>query len=137
MDIHSKKTRSYNMSQIRGENTKPEVKLRKILWHMGYRYKKNDKNLLGKPDIVFSRRKKVIFVHGCFWHKHDCKYFKWPKTNMEFWEKKINENVCRDLRNYSELSERGWKCIVIWECELKNSEQKEKALKKIINFLES
>lgn len=137
MDVHSKKIRSYNMSRIHGENTKPEVNLRKILWHMGYRYRKNDKNLPGKPDIVFPGRKKVIFVHGCFWHKHDCKYFKWPKTNVGFWKNKISENVRRDLRNYSELSELGWECIVLWECELKNSEQKEKALKKIINFLES
>ncbi|TYB32763.1 MAG: DNA mismatch endonuclease Vsr [Flexistipes sinusarabici] len=137
MDVHNKKIRSYNMSRIHGENTKPEVNLRKILWHMGYRYRKNDKNLPGRPDIVFPGRKKIIFVHGCFWHKHDCKYFKWPKTNVDFWTNKISENVRRDFKNYIELSKLGWECIVIWECELKNSEQKEKALKKIINFLES
>ncbi|WP_407355286.1 very short patch repair endonuclease [Methanolobus sp. WCC5] len=119
MDVHSPKVRSYNMSQIKGKNTKPEMIVRKWLWNNGYRYRLHLKYLPGKPDIVFIGRKKAIFVHGCFWHKHDCKYFKWPKSNIEFWHQKIEGNVKRDSYNYSKLVSAGWKYLVIWECELK------------------
>ena len=121
MDVHSPKQRSYNMSRIKGKNTKPELLVRKWLWSEGYRYRLHRKDLPGKPDIVFPGRKKAIFVHGCFWHKHDCKYFKWPRSNEEFWKEKINGNVSRDKKNYKSLQECGWDYFVLWECELKGN----------------
>ena len=119
MDVHSPEQRSYNMSRIKGKNTKPELLVRKWLWSRGYRYRLHRKDLPGKPDIVFPRQKKAVFVHGCFWHKHDCRYFKWPRTNREFWKKKINENVRRDQKNYQDLIADGWNYFIVWECELK------------------
>ena len=119
-DVHSPETRSYNMSRIQGKDTKPEEKVRKYLFSQGFRYRKNDKRLPGKPDIVLPKYKTVIFVNGCFWHKHEgCKYFVWPKTNEDFWRAKILANVSRDQKNMKLLSELGWNVIVIWECELK------------------
>lgn len=109
------------MSQIKGKNTKPEEMVRKYLFSQGFRYRKNVRDLPGKPDIVLPRYKTCIFVNGCFWHKHEgCKYFVWPKNNAEFWRKKITGNVERDLRQQCELQSLGWNVIVIWECELKN-----------------
>lgn len=122
MDVHSPKQRSYNMSQIKGKNTKPEMIVRKWLWENGYRYRLHRKDLPGNPDIVFPGKKKVIFVHGCFWHKHDCKYFKWPKSNAEFWLEKIEGNVNRDIRNLKNLKEDGWGYFIVWECELKEKD---------------
>lgn len=120
MDVHSPQTRSFNMSRIRGTNTKPEEQVRKILFSRGFRYRKNDKRFPGKPDVVLPKYKTCIFVNGCFWHKHEgCKYFVWPQNNSEFWRKKIESNVQRDQNNYEELRKQGWKVIVIWECELK------------------
>lgn len=120
MDVHSKKTRSYNMSQIKGKNTKPEETVRKYLFSKGFRYRKNDKRLPGTPDIVLPRYKTVIFVNGCFWHGHkDCKFFVWPKSNQKFWKNKINANIERDQRKRTKLEDLGWNVIVIWECELK------------------
>ena len=103
-DVHSPETRSFNMSQIKGKNTKPEELVRRYLFSHGYRYRKNVSTLPGKPDIVLPKYKTCIFVNGCFWHKHEgCKYFVWPKNNAEFWEKKINGNVERgSFRNESE-----------------------------------
>ena len=119
-DVHSPETRSYNMSRIHGKDTKPEEKVRKYLFSQGFRYRKNDKRLPGKPDIVLPKYKTVIFVNGCFWHKQEgCKYFVWPKTNEDFWRAKILANVSRDQKNMKLLSELGWNVIVIWECELK------------------
>lgn len=125
-DRHSKEIRSYNMSRIRGKNTKPEEIVRKYLFSQGFRYRKNDKRLPGTPDIVLPKYKTVIFVNGCFWHMHEgCRYFVWPKSNEEFWRNKILTNVIRDKRNYSALHELGWKVIVVWECQLKKQFQKE------------
>jgi DNA mismatch endonuclease, patch repair protein len=121
MDVHSPEQRSYNMSRIKSENTKPELLVRKWLWAHGYRYRLHRKDLPGKPDIIFPGRKKALFMHGCFWHKHDCRYFKWPQTNTEFWEKKINENVRRDQRTYQALTAYGWSYFIVWECDLKNN----------------
>ena len=119
-DVHSPETRSYNMSRIKGKNTKPEEQVRKYLFSRGFRYRKNVSDLPGKPDIILPKYKTCIFINGCFWHKHEgCKYFVWPKNNAEFWEKKINGNVERDLRQQQELQALGWKVIVVWECELK------------------
>ena len=120
-DKHSKETRSYNMSRIRGKNTKPEEIVRKYLFAQGFRYRKNDSRFPGKPDIVLPKYKTVIFVNGCFWHGHEgCRYFVWPKNNASFWRSKINGNIQRDARNVQLLVDRGWKIITIWECELKN-----------------
>lgn len=120
MDVHDKKTRSYNMSQIKGKKTKPEEMVRKYLFAQGFRYRKNDKKLPGTPDIVLPKYKTVIFVNGCFWHGHEgCKYFVWPKSNPGFWKKKIETNIARDKEKTIELETLGWKVIVVWECELK------------------
>ncbi len=122
MDVHDKKTRSYNMSRIKGKNTKPEEIVRKYLFSKGFRYRKNDKKLPGTPDIVLPKYKTVIFVNGCFWHGHkDCRYFVVPKTNTDFWLNKINTNVERDKRKQEALKELGWNVIVVWECELKKN----------------
>jgi len=119
-DVHSPETRSFNMSQIKGKNTKPEELVRRYLFSHGYRYRKNVSTLPGKPDIVLPKYKTCIFVNGCFWHKHaGCRYFVWPKNNAEFWKKKITGNVERDLRQQNELRLLGWNVVVIWECELK------------------
>lgn len=121
-DKHSKETRSYNMSRIRATNTKPEEIVRKHLFAQGFRYRKNDSHLPGKPDIVLPKYKTVIFVNGCFWHGHtDCKYFVWPENNADFWREKINGNIQRDLRNTQLLTDQGWNIITIWECELKKA----------------
>ena len=126
MDIKSKEARSYNMSRIRNKDTKPEELVRKYLFSCGFRYRKNDTRLPGKPDIVLPKYKTVIFVNGCFWHKHDgCKYFVWPKSNVEFWENKISKNISRDQINYKLLKEQGWKVLVVWECELKKQLREE------------
>ncbi len=119
-DVHSPETRSFNMSQIKGKNTKPEELVRRYLFSHGFRYRKNVSTLPGKPDIVLPKYKTCIFVNGCFWHKHEgCRYFVWPKNNAEFWKKKITGNVERDLRQQNELRLLGWNVVVIWECELK------------------
>lgn len=118
MDVHDKATRSYNMSRIRGKDTKPEEKVRKYLFSKGFRYRKNVKALPGSPDIVLSKYKTAIFVHGCFWHMHECDRFKWPVANKDFWENKIRCNAERDKLKQEMLRSAGWNVIVIWECEI-------------------
>lgn len=108
-----------NMARIRSINTKPEEIVRKFLFSKGFRYRKNVKKLPGCPDIVLPKYKTVIFVNGCFWHKHDCKRFVWPSSNTDYWKTKINRNVQRDSINTDLLLSLGWKVIVVWECELK------------------
>ena len=131
MDVHSKEVRSYNMSRIKGKDTKPEETVRKYLFSQGFRYRKNDKKLPGTPDIVLPKHKAVIFVNGCFWHGHEgCKYFVWPKNNAEFWHKKIRDNILRDQRKVQALDLLGWKVIVVWECKIKSD--KENTLKNLI-----
>ena len=119
MDNHSKEVRSYNMSRIRSTNSKPEEIVRKHLFANGFRYRKNDKRYPGKPDIVLPKYKTVIFVHGCFWHMHDCGCFVWPTSNEEYWKTKIARNIERDESNVAVLKQAGWNVLVIWECELK------------------
>jgi len=110
------------MSQIRGKNTKIEVKVRKYLFNKGFRYRNNVGKLPGKPDIVLPKYKTVIFVHGCFWHRHEnCKYATTPKTRTDFWEQKFISNVKNDKRNITALRNDGWKVIVVWECEVERS----------------
>ena len=122
------------MSQIKGKDTKPEIIIRKWLWQNGFRYRLHRKDLLGKPDIIFSSKKIVIFINGCFWHKHECKYFKWPKTNKKFWYKKINGTSERDIRNYKQLKKLGWNVIVVWECEI--NKKFDKVQKKLLKAVE-
>ena len=108
-----------NMSHIRSTNSKPEEIVRKYLFSKGFRYRKNVKKLPGCPDIVLPKYQTVIFVNGCFWHKHDCPRFVWPSSNQDYWRPKILRNVERDQLNRQELEALGWKVIVVWECELK------------------
>ena len=122
------------MTNIKGYDTKPELYVRKFLFANGFRYRVNDKRYPGKPDIVLPKYKTVIFVNGCFWHKHEgCKYFIWPKTNQKFWKDKIEANVERDQKNYVELEVQGWKVIVVWECEVKTIEKREVRLNKLVD----
>lgn len=109
------------MSHIRSTNSKPEEIVRKYLFAEGFRYRKNVKDLPGCPDIVLPKYKTVIFVNGCFWHKHDCPRFVWPSSNEQYWVPKITGNVERDLKNHQLLKEQGWKVIIVWECELKKN----------------
>lgn len=126
-----------NMSHIRSKNSKPEELVRKYLFSKGFRYRKNVKTLPGCPDIVLPKYKTLIFVNGCFWHKHDCPRFVWPSTNEEYWRPKIMGNVERDKRNLAELQQLGWTVLTVWECELKKKvidatlDQLEKRLCKI------
>jgi DNA mismatch endonuclease (patch repair protein) len=120
-DVHDKKTRSYNMSKIKGKDTKPEIIVRKFLFKNGFRFRLNYTKLPGKPDIVLPKYKTVIFINGCFWHGHEgCKYYVVPKTRTEWWLNKIKKTKERDQDNYKLLNETNWKVIVIWECELKH-----------------
>ena len=131
MDNHTKEIRSYNMSQIKSKNTKQEETVCKYLFYCGFRYRKNDKRYPGKPDIVLPKYKTVIFVNGCFWHKHEgCRYFVVPKSNTEFWMNKISRNVERDADNTKKLIDMGWKVVTVWECELKK-EKREETLKEL------
>ena len=131
-DKHSKETRSYNMSQIRGKDTRPEEAVRKYLFAKGFRYRKNDSRLPGKPDIVLPKYKTVIFVNGCFWHGHKgCKYFVWPQNNADFWKSKISGNIARDQVNQNLLAQKGWRVLAIWECELKKANIEETLCKAI------
>lgn len=123
-DVLTPEQRSYNMSRIRSGDTKPELLVRKWLWSHGYRYRLHVNGLPGKPDIVFQRKKKAVFVNGCFWHGHACRYSRTPKTNTEFWEKKIAANVERDNIVFRQLSKLGWTVFVVWECELRNEPER-------------
>lgn len=135
MDTLTSEKRSWNMSRIRGANTKPELAIRSMLHRMGYRFRICDKKLPGKPDIVLPKYKAVIFVHGCFWHRHhDCKYSYTPKSRTLFWTDKFKETVKRDEKNLLILRESGWFPIIVWECEIKTNPKE--ALEKILNSLQ-
>ena len=134
-DIKTKESRSYNMSKITGKDTKPEDIVRKYLFSRGFRYRKNDRKLPGTPDLVLPKYRTVIFVNGCFWHGHKgCKYFVWPKSNAEFWRKKIESNIARDRRNEIQLKNMGWNVLVVWECELRSA-KKQATLERLENKL--
>lgn len=124
--------RSWNMSKIKAKNTKPEIFIRKFLFSLGFRYRVNYSGLPGKPDIVFPKRKKVIFIHGCFWHRHNClSGEKKPRTNKDYWIPKLERNKERDIEIEKKLIGDGWKLIVIWECEIKKTE----TVHRILDFL--
>lgn len=123
MDTLSPAERSKRMSLVRGKGTKPEIAVRKLLHGMGYRYRLHVKELPGKPDLVFPGRRKVIFVHGCFWHRHPdprCQLARMPKSRLDFWRTKLEHNRERDLRNQAKLRKLGWKYLVFWECRLRD-----------------
>jgi DNA mismatch endonuclease (patch repair protein) len=123
-DVHEPETRSYNMGQISGKDTKPEMIVRRFLHSNGFRYRLHVKNLPGKPDLVLPKYNSVIFVHGCFWHAHEnCKYFRIPKTRTKWWKEKLYGNKERDEKNIRQLKEVGWNVIVVWECELKSNKK--------------
>ncbi len=124
MDNLTLQNRHKNMSSIRSKGTKPEILVRKFLWRKGVRYRLNNPRLPGHPDIVLRKYRTCIFVNGCFWHGHEgCKYFRVPKTNTEFWVKKITRNIERDKEEQQQLARMGWHCITVWECELKGEER--------------
>jgi DNA mismatch endonuclease, patch repair protein len=134
-DVHTKETRSYNMSRIRNKDTKPEFIVRKFLHSCGFRYRLHLKDLPGRPDIVLPKFKSVIFINGCFWHGHeDCKYFVVPKTHTEWWLQKISKNKVHDKEILLKLKHNGWNVFTIFECELKSS-RKEETLLKIVSQL--
>jgi DNA mismatch endonuclease (patch repair protein) len=134
-DVHNPSTRSYNMSRIRGKDTKPEMLVRQYLHARGLRYRLHTKELPGKPDLVFSGLRTVIFVHGCFWHRHEgCRYFVVPKTRTDFWLNKIGRNVVNDKRQQEELRNQGWRVLVVWECELRPP-QRERTLERLFYSL--
>lgn len=129
-DVHDKLTRSYNMSQVKSKNTKPELMVRKYLHAQGFRFRLNEKKLPGKPDIVLPKYKTVIFVHGCFWHGHaNCKYATIPKTRTEWWTTKIHYNQQNDKKAISLLKKDSWKVITVYECQLKKPKREKTLLK--------
>lgn len=135
-DVHDKKTRSYNMSRIRGTDTKPEMLVRRFLHSKGMRYRLHNKKLPGKPDLTLAKYHTVIFLNGCFWHGHEgCKYFVMPKTRSEWWKEKIEETIKRDNKAMKDLKELGWNSIVVWECELRK-EKRDSALNNLYNVFD-
>ena len=120
---HSSATRSETMRAVKSKNTGPELFVRRLIHSLGYRYHLHRKDLPGKPDLVFPGRRKVIFVHGCFWHQHDCQRgSRVPKTNVDYWLPKLSRNKGRDQKNIDLLQSSGWDVLVVWECELKDSD---------------
>jgi DNA mismatch endonuclease, patch repair protein len=135
-DTLSKEKRSWNMSRIKGSDTKPEIAVRSALHKKGFRFSLYNANLPGKPDIVLPKYKTVIFVHGCFWHRHKgCRSAYTPKSRTAFWNKKFNENVARDKKKKSELKKAGWKIYTIWECEIEKSGKFKRKINTIISAL--
>jgi DNA mismatch endonuclease (patch repair protein) len=120
MDTFSKSKRSEIMARVSGKDTKPEILVRKFLFSKGFRYRKNVKEIPGKPDIILPKYKTIVFIHGCFWHGHkNCEASQLPTSNVEYWTKKVSSNINRDSTNSQILKNMGWKVIVVWECELK------------------
>ncbi|UOD30873.1 DNA mismatch endonuclease Vsr [Massilia violaceinigra] len=133
MDKLTSEHRSWLMRQVKAKNTKPEIAVRRLIYAAGFRYRLHVTHLPGKPDIVFLGRRKVIFVHGCFWHGHDgCRYGRLPKEREDFWREKIKNNQARDLRNIIDLETTAWKVLVVWQCELKDCES---LLEKLNEFI--
>lgn len=119
VDVVSCEKRSSMMANIKSKNTQLEIKIRKALYAKGFRYRINDKKLYGKPDLVLPKYKAVIFMHGCFWHKHDCHLFKWPQSREQFWKEKITKNVKKDCETLNILQSKGWRVLIVWECSIK------------------
>lgn len=138
-DVHDRQTRSRNMAAIRNSNTKPELRVRQELHRRGLRYSLKNKSLPGKPDVLLSKYRVAVFIHGCFWHRHHCNYFKLPKTNTEFWNNKISENVKRDTEVITQITDIGYRVLVIWECIFKgkNKEKLDSLFENIILWIKS
>lgn len=137
MDTLTAEERSARMGRIRGKNTGPELLVRRMLHRLGYRYRLHRRDLPGTPDLVFIGRRKVIFVHGCFWHRHrdpECRLARLPKTRLDFWLAKLDRNELRDRSHQAALQQAGWSVGVVWECELRDKEQ---VRNKLVTFLES
>jgi DNA mismatch endonuclease, patch repair protein len=135
-DVLTPEQRSYNMSRIRGIHTQPEIRVRKLLYSLGLRYRLHSKALPGKPDLVFPRAHAVLFVHGCFWHMHRCKYGKpVPATNTTFWAEKRRSNVERDRRNRAALRAAGWRVFEVWECHTRGEDSLFPKLEPLIRYL--
>ena len=135
-DVKTPEQRSHNMAAIKGKDTKPEMIVRKYLFSRGLRFRVQVRKLPGTPDIVLPKYKTVIFVNGCFWHGHEgCKYFRLPKSNVEFWKEKIERNIERDKESMQALFDLGWKVVRVWECELRNKTNREDTLNKIYNSI--
>ncbi|MDG4554874.1 MAG: DNA mismatch endonuclease Vsr [Candidatus Competibacter sp.] len=135
-DTLTSAARSERMSRIHGKDTQPEMKIRRLVHGMGYRYRLHRRDLPGKPDLVFSSRRKVIFVHGCFWHRHPdarCKLARLPKSRLDFWQPKLENNRARDLEKQKQLVEDGWRVLVLWECELRDASGLEQRLRSFLD----
>jgi DNA mismatch endonuclease (patch repair protein) len=124
-DVHDPATRSRNMAAVRAKDTKPELMIRSALHGAGLRYRLNVRDLPGKPDIVLPRYRSVVFVHGCFWHRHECDLFRWPESRTEFWREKLDANAARDERAADALDTAGWRQAIIWECALKGRKKRD------------
>ncbi len=134
VDRTSRQHRSWNMSRIRGSNTKPEKAVRSLLHHMGYRFRLHRRNLPGTPDLILPKYQTVIFVHGCFWHRHkNCQYAYTPKSRINFWDAKFKENMTRDRCVQRQLRKEGWRIITVWECQIKNSDRLAKRLGRLLH----
>jgi len=134
MDTLSAKERSARMALVHSKNTKPEIAVRRLVHSLGFRYRLHSKRLPGKPDMVFPSRQKIIFVHGCFWHRHKgCPNTRLPKSRLDFWKPKLEANQARDKKNQLKLKKLGWKILVVWECEIKKST---KLTQKVLHFME-
>ncbi len=133
-DVLTPTQRRYCMSRIRNKDTKPEMIVRRILYKLGYRYRLHVSHLPGKPDLVFSSRNKAIFVHGCFWHRHNCRFGKVvPETRKAFWTDKLEKNKARDKRNRAALRRRGWQVFVVWECQINRTDW---ITERLVSFLD-
>lgn len=125
-------TRSRIMRRVQGKNTRPELAVRSMVHRLGYRFRLHKGELPGRPDLAFPGRRKVVFVHGCFWHGHRCKREKMPKSRVDYWNKKIAVNRARDARNLWGLRLLGWRCAIVWECEIKDAERLGRRLRKFL-----
>ncbi len=134
MDTLTPRQRSERMSRVRSRDTKPEMKLRKLVWRLGHRYRKNKASIIGKPDIAFVGRKRAIFLHGCFWHRHDCANGRRePKSRLNFWRPKFQRNVERDAEVCGQLTAAGWRSLVVWECELRDQRTVENRVREFLD----
>lgn len=134
MDTLTKKERSARMRRIKSKDTKPEQALRRLVWSLGYRYRKNRSDVPGHPDLTFVGRKRAIFLHGCFWHRHSCPSGqRSPKSRTKFWNEKFDRNVARDKTVKQQLRQGGWRSLVVWECELRDGARVEKRVRKFLD----
>ena len=138
MDLVDKQTRSRMMSNIKDKNTKPEITIRSLIHNLGFRFRLHDKYLPGKPDIVLKKYKVVIFIHGCYWHRHEnCKLASTPKQNAEFWQNKFEDNVRRDGEVYFQLKTLGWRTAVIWECSIRDKQNLPDSIDLLASWIKS